>query len=167
MNDLSETDFKSNLKQAFNATDKESIVRVVDYADFLNKKNLDRLSIMTYLYQIREKYDPSEPCSISYSTKSKTLHSFNQETKVTKQSSYSATPTSTEKKGTKALTIRNDCLDSKQIKNSFFNPFDSEEDESVKEKNFQEKKRGIIEIASDEVEKSQQKNQTPDKKVLF
>ncbi|RMZ96050.1 EH domain-binding 1 1 isoform X2 [Brachionus plicatilis] len=166
LNELSETDCKSNLKQAFNATDKESIVRVVDYADFLNRKNLDRLSIMTYLYQIKEKYDPSNPCAYNISPNSKTLSSLNQEAKVKNFSNFSATPNSTQKKKTTINVNKvNTLVNNQQITNSFFNPFDSDEDNLVKENKIKQNNKGIIEIKSPEETKSNhQKKQTADRK---
>lgn len=165
MSQLSETDFKSNLKQAFNATDKESIVRVVDYADFLNRKNLDRLSIMTYLYQIREKYDPTNLCSINISPKSKTLASLNKETRDKNILNSTTTPCSTEKKKSLA-NKRGSLINNQKIKSSFFNPFDSEDDELDKDK-IKEKQKGIIEINSDNSKTNLQKKPTPEKKVLI
>jgi hypothetical protein len=73
LNSLDESDCRKNLKQAFNASDKESIMRVVDVCDFINKKKIDELSIMTYLYQIKNHFDsfsnkkqqaPQRPTSI-------------------------------------------------------------------------------------------------------
>jgi hypothetical protein len=55
---LNENDPKANLKQAFTASDKESIIRVVDYPDILNKRNLDQLLIMTYLYHMCDHFQP-------------------------------------------------------------------------------------------------------------
>ncbi len=48
---------KTNLRQAFEASDQEAIMRVVDYCDILNKKSLDQLSVMTYLYQIKNHFE--------------------------------------------------------------------------------------------------------------
>lgn len=168
MSQLSETDYKSNLKQAFNATDKESIVRVVDYADFLNQKNLDRLSIMTYLYQIREKYDSSNPCTFSISPKSKTMTPLNKESKD--KNIYNNNTTRANSTENKKLYMNTNkggsVVYNQQIKNSFFNPFDSEDDELDREK-IQEKKKGIIEINSENSKTNNQKKQTPEKKVLI
>ena len=46
-----------NLKEAFSASDSEKIMRVVDYSDIVNRKQIDPLSIMTYLYQIRDHFE--------------------------------------------------------------------------------------------------------------
>ena len=70
LNSLDVNDCRKNLKQAFNASDKESIMRVVDISDFTNRKKIDELSIMTYLYQIKNHFDnkkqpaPQRPTSI-------------------------------------------------------------------------------------------------------
>lgn len=60
MSNLSEKDAKTNLKEAFNASDSEKIMRVVDYPDILNRKITDPLSIITYLYQIRDHFETSQ-----------------------------------------------------------------------------------------------------------
>jgi hypothetical protein len=60
LSNLSEKDAKTNLKEAFNASDSEKIMRVVDYPDILNRKITDPLSIITYLYQIRDHFETSQ-----------------------------------------------------------------------------------------------------------
>jgi hypothetical protein len=65
---LSATNSKSNLKLAFNASDSEAIVRVVDVADLLNTKSPDQLSIMTYLFNICDHFEPKYSKRISKNT---------------------------------------------------------------------------------------------------
>ncbi len=54
---MNEKEAKKNLKQVFDASDAEKIVRVIDFSDFLNKNQLDQLSIMTYLNQLRDHFE--------------------------------------------------------------------------------------------------------------
>lgn len=57
MSNLEKNDTKKNLKAAFVASDSEQIMRVVDYSDIVNRKQIDPLSIMTYLYQMRDHFE--------------------------------------------------------------------------------------------------------------
>ena len=55
---MGDSSVKSNLRQAFTATDSESIARVIDYVDFSsNRAKLDQLTIMTFLYQLRNHFE--------------------------------------------------------------------------------------------------------------
>ena len=60
MKQLNENDTKKNLKQVFQASDKEKILRVLDFTDFIKRESLDQLSIMTYLFQLRDHFDPEK-----------------------------------------------------------------------------------------------------------
>lgn len=63
MSNVSENDTKANLREAFTASDEEKIMRVVDYPDIINRKQIDSLSIMTYLYQIRDYFENASNAS--------------------------------------------------------------------------------------------------------
>ncbi|CAF0703528.1 unnamed protein product [Brachionus calyciflorus] len=146
LNRLSETDAKSNLKQAFSATDKESIVRVVDYADLLNRKSLDQLSIMTYLYQIRERYDSSTNIiqqDKNTKANSKTISSFSKVShRIEDKNLNKHTTIST----SEVKKVAPKAPENKNLKNSYFNPFDS--DDELKESVETSKSKGIVEIKS-------------------
>lgn len=121
MKQLSDTDSKTNLKLAFRASDSESILRVVDVNDIINKKNPDQLSIMTYLFNICDKFEPKTSKKFSKkNVKSKTLLP-NMENKEV--------PT---KKKQPAPILSSDKAQQNQNKqkSSYFNPFDEDDDES-------------------------------------
>lgn len=139
MNKLSETDAKANLKQAFTASDKESIVRVVDYSDILNKKNVDQLSIMTYLYQIRDRYD-SQNVNNQIQSMKKSKSAF---ASLKPQAPINPVKVQSKEsnKENQMASVKNE-EKSKQT-NKYFNPFDSDDEQPV------------------EVPKSPRKNQAP------
>lgn len=63
LSNVSESDTKANLREAFTASDEEKIMRVVDYPDIINRKQIDSLSIMTYLYQMRDYFENASNAS--------------------------------------------------------------------------------------------------------
>lgn len=105
------------MKQAFTASDSEKIVRIVDYSDFM-RGQLDQLTIMTYLSQLRNHFDLDKSKLVS--PKSPTRPA------PVKQTSVQSTPT-------------------KVISHNFKNPFDSDDDSSKKEN---KKPSGLIQIKS-------------------
>ena len=123
---LSESDSKTNLKIAFKASDSESIVRVVDIGDVYNKKSPDQLSIMTYLFNICDHFEPKSSRKISkknVKSKSKTLinmlpNKLNKEVKK-----KSPAPVLNEK------LLTNDAINQNKNTSKYFNPFDEDENE--------------------------------------
>jgi len=141
---LSESDPKANLHQAFKASDSENIGRVVDINDFINKDKLDQLLIMTYLFQLRDQFEPQSnkqaPSAISQSptvlNRTTTSTSFLSPLKLEKQNRtkqeikpIGSTTTST--------PIKQNSFESsiQKTKNSssYSNPFESDPDEANEE----------------------------------
>jgi len=146
---LNENDPKANLTQAFKASDSEKISRVVDVNDFMKKDKLDQLLIMTYLFQLRDQFEPqpnkqTTPTSLFNRTTSST--SFLSPLKLEKQNrakqeSKLKTTTST------STPIKQDSLETsmqkKKNNSSYSNPFESdpdEADEEINDKNLANKK---------------------------
>ena len=88
---MNEKEAKSNLKQVFDASDAEKIVRVIDFSDFLNKNQLDQLSIMTYLNQLRDHFESSSS-TLQIENKNKSIQKTNNK-KSTKTYTAPAQPT--------------------------------------------------------------------------
>ncbi len=147
MDSLSESDVKSNLKQAFKATDAESIPRVIDYVDFLNKKKLDQLSVMTFLYQLRNYYESS--------LNSKEINN-NKDSNMKKSSSQKLNEPILNRveETAKSITLPTSKSNEKIKKGAYSNPFDSDDDDttlpSFNPENTQSSKpSGLVEIKVD------------------
>ena len=140
---MSETDSRINLKLAFRASDSESIVRVVDVGDLLNKKNPDQLSIMTYLYNICDKFEPKTSKKISKkNTKSKTLlSSVPSVLNIDKSKKKQPAPViQSDKKLAQEQSNQN------KQKSNYFNPFDEDDDAAEKEQTSTVLPSGLIQI---------------------
>ena len=166
---LSEENPRGNLKQAFTASDSENISRVVDYADILNKENLDQLFIMTYLFQLRDHFErPQMSPGCEQKTKHKspffTLQTSGKtapkeeklsrpreerETELNKQGKNTSTPI-------KSCTIvPNSAPISRKTRNFYRNPFDDDDEDENDgtstidlKKGKEVKKSGLLEINS-------------------
>jgi len=140
---LSETDSRINLKLAFRASDSESIVRVVDVGDLLNKKNPDQLSIMTYLYNICDKFEPKTSKKISKkNTNSKPLlSSVPSVLNIDKSKKKQPAPViQSDKKLAQEQSNQN------KQKSNYFNPFDEDDDAAEKEQTSTVLPSGLIQI---------------------
>ena len=128
---LSDLDSKANLRQAFRASDKESIVRVVDYGDILNKKSPDQLSIMTYLYHICDHFEPkiSKKISKKHNSKTKIKESPPPPPPITAISSNKKKPAPV-LSGNFVTSKVSEQNTQKKHNTSYFNPFESDEDET-------------------------------------
>lgn len=133
LDSLDENDFKKNLKQAFNAADQESIMRVVDIGDILNKKTIDQLSIMTYLYQIKNHFEFKKPAPVPVNNK--TSNAFSKLKKAPTLPNYISTPMSNKvllKSTDNKISIDKSNINPFEIHEKSLNPF-----EELPEKNFE------------------------------
>ena len=131
MKQLNENDTKKNLKQVFQASDKEKIVRVLDFTDFIKRESLDQLSIMTYLFQLRDHFDPEKTKLMS----------------PTKTNNPILNLSPINKPITPVLTTPN---------KQFMNPFDSDEEDV--NNNLLKTKSGLIKIKPNKLQLYNKKN---------
>lgn len=91
---MSTENVKSNLKQVFTLADNESIARVIDYSDFVNKKSrqLDTLSIMTFLYQLRNHFESSSTVREINNNQNMPSEAVKNEVKPSTRVNYPANP---------------------------------------------------------------------------
>lgn len=158
---LNENNAKQNLKEAFKASDSESVVRVVDTSDIVNKNKLDQLLIMTYLHQLRAHFESNNNNYLKTPTKINSIQ----------QTSLSNTlppkMTSSNKQQQRVVTSKTNTISSptslatemktpvKSMNKNYSNPFDDSDDENNSSPNpFSDKQtivtktNGIIQINS-------------------
>ena len=127
----------------------------MDYGDILNKENLDQLSIMTYLFQLRDHFEtkamsPNLKKSSFFNFSSSKKNSKNEKDKTLKELVKQTKSTSTPIKLNTAMPASDPTVH-KNINDFYRNPFDDDEDEEdgLKETvNKDIKKTGLLQINS-------------------
>ena len=118
---LNENKARQNLSQVFRASDVENIGRLLDYNDILNKANLDQLLIITYLFQLRDHFEP-KLSSKQLIKQGLSFMSPSKPKKLTKETKMKSNSTST--------PIRSD-LEKPLPQKMPSNPFDSDQEDNV------------------------------------